>query len=277
LKTINESKEFIKILQTLNIYFGFNIKVYEINYKTTSKNREKTLIKFKNDNSCINIICNVHILDEGIDIPECDSVYLTHPNNNPVNIIQRISRSNRLDVNNKEKISRIFIWSKNQIKLDQIINRLSKYIKIKYGKETNEIINNNIKKVCNVNITMNYRLKHKEEYDINTNLDTKEEFEKIKNEIVKPKITNSINSNKTINLENISKLLHVRKDNLKKLLIHNFEDVKDYIEFKGKNTGKGKGSNNTKTILLTNECAKLLCIISRSKKATLTRSSYINQ
>jgi superfamily II DNA/RNA helicase len=84
----------------------------------------------------------VHILDEGIDIPECDSVYLTHPNNNPINIIQRISRSNRLDVNNKDKISRIFVWSKNQIKLDDIINRLSQYIKINYGKENNDIINN---------------------------------------------------------------------------------------------------------------------------------------
>jgi predicted helicase len=142
LKTIKESEEFTKILQTLNIYFEFNIKIYEINYKSTSKNREKTLVKFKNDNTCINIICNVHILDEGIDIPECDSVYLTHPNNNPINIIQRISRSNRLDINNKDKISKIFLWCKNEIKLEQIINNLSKYVKINYGKEYNNIINN---------------------------------------------------------------------------------------------------------------------------------------
>jgi len=67
---------------------------------------------------CINIICNVHILDEGIDIPECDAVYLTHPNNNPINIIQRISRSNRLNINNNEKIAKIFLWCKNEIKLE---------------------------------------------------------------------------------------------------------------------------------------------------------------
>ena len=162
LKTIKESIEFTKILQTLNIYFDFNIKVYEINYKTTSKNREKSLTKFKNDNTCINIICNVHILDEGIDIPECDSVYLTHPNNNPINIIQRISRSNRLDVNNKDKISKVFLWCKNEIKLEQIINNLSKYIKINYGNENNDIINfknkynNNInnKKINNTNLNI---------------------------------------------------------------------------------------------------------------------------
>ena len=152
LKTLKESEEFVKILQTLNIYFELNIKVYEINYKTTTKNRDKSLIKFKNDNTCINIICNVHILDEGIDIPECDSVYLTHPNNNPINIIQRISRSNRLDINNNDKIAKIFIWSKNEIKLEQIINRLSTYIKITHGKETNDIINNMSIYVNNNNI-----------------------------------------------------------------------------------------------------------------------------
>jgi hypothetical protein len=98
-------------------------------------------------------------LDEGIDIPECDSVYLTHPNNNPINIIQRISRSNRLDVNNKNKIAKIFLWCKNKIKLEQIINNLSTYIKINYGNENNDIINfknkyddNIIKKEINNNI-----------------------------------------------------------------------------------------------------------------------------
>jgi phage anti-repressor protein len=80
---------------------------------------------------------------------------------------------------------------------------------------------------------------------------------------------------KTINLNNISKWLNVRKDNLKKLLIDNFEDGKDYTEFKEKTIGKGKGSNNTKTILLTYECSKLLCMISRSEKATMIRNFYI--
>ena len=74
-------------------------------------------------------------MDEGIDIPECDAVYLTHPNNNPINIIQRISRSNRLDVNNKEKKAKVFLWCKNKIILGQIINNLSTYIKIIYGNE----------------------------------------------------------------------------------------------------------------------------------------------
>ena len=148
LKTIDESNEFIKILHTMNIYIELNIKIYEINYNTTKKRRNEYLNKFRNDDSCINIICNVHILDEGIDIPECDSIFLTHPNNNPINIIQRISRANRFDRNNKDykdykdKISKIFIWSKNNIKLDLITKNISKIIDIKFGNEKNEFVNN---------------------------------------------------------------------------------------------------------------------------------------
>ena len=57
--------------------------------------------------------------------------------------------------------------------------------------------------------------------------------------------------------------LNVRKDHLKRLLIDNFEDGKDYDESKEKSTKENMVSNNKKKILLTYECAKLLCMISR--------------
>ena len=79
----------------------------------------------------------------------------------------------------------------------------------------------------------------------------------------------------TIKLDNICKWLNVRKDHLKRLLKDNFIDGKDYYEFKEKLVGKGKGSNNTKTILLTYECSKLLCMISKSEKASIIRNFYI--
>ena len=53
---------------------------------------------------CINnlsIIINVHILDEGIDITQCDSVYITQPNNNIINIVQRMCRANKITQNKK--------------------------------------------------------------------------------------------------------------------------------------------------------------------------------
>ena len=143
LKSIKEAEEFVKVLITLNIYFEHNIKVYNINCNTSKSSRNKYLTKFQYNNSCINVLCNVHILDEGIDIPECDSVYLTHPNNNPTSIIQRISRANRLDSNNKDKIAKIFLWAKDKLKLENIINNISKIIKINYGCNKNILTKNN--------------------------------------------------------------------------------------------------------------------------------------
>ncbi len=141
LKTIEESEEFIKILKTMNIYFDINIKIFELNCNTSKKKRIDYLNKFRYNNTCINVICNVHILDEGIDIPECDSIYLTHPNNNLINIIQRISRANRIDKNNIEKIAKVFIWSKDEIKKENIIKNISKTINVKVGEEYNDFVN----------------------------------------------------------------------------------------------------------------------------------------
>ena len=78
---------------------------------------------------------------------------------NLINIIQRISRANRLDKNNPQKIAKIFIWSKDKIKLETIMNNISKtIINIKYGNEKSDVINNENKIILNVNkkIEKNY-------------------------------------------------------------------------------------------------------------------------
>ena len=81
----------------------------------------------------------------------------------------------------------------------------------------------------------------------------------------------------TINLNNISKWLELRKDNLKVLLVSNFIEDQDYIILeKPKGKGRGIGSNNVKPVYLTYTCAKLLCMISRSEKAALIRNYYID-
>jgi phage anti-repressor protein len=78
----------------------------------------------------------------------------------------------------------------------------------------------------------------------------------------------------TIKLELISTWLNVRKDHIKRLLQTNFSQDQDYIENKTKNL-KGTGKNNIKIVLLTYTCAKLLCMISKSDKASIIRNYYI--
>ena len=144
LKTIEESEEFERLILLLNSYFELDIRTYNITCNTTTKKREIILTKFRNsDYKDINILCNVHIFDEGIDIPECDSIYLTHPNNNIENIIQRISRANRIDINNPEKIAKIFVWSKEENKLESFIKNISKTLTFRAGQENSKLVNNN--------------------------------------------------------------------------------------------------------------------------------------
>ena len=79
----------------------------------------------------------------------------------------------------------------------------------------------------------------------------------------------------TVSLELVANWLNVRKDVLKKLLLSNFIINRDYIEEKETNK-KGKGNNNTIHVLLTFNCSKLLCMISKSEKASLIRNYYID-
>ena len=214
LKTIQEADEFSKILKVINIYFDLPLKTYEINCNTSAKNRKQYMNKFAIDNNSINIICNVHILDEGIDIPVCDSIYLTHPNNNVINIIQRISRANRLDANNMDKVAKVFIWSKNDDNIKNIFNNISKVINIKYGNEKNDFINNNVK--------------------INNN-----------------EINNNENNDKTIIInkyyDGIKK--YVYDDMIKNILLNNvIIDVDNNIWFESKKILKAIGYKDTKDV-----------------------------
>lgn len=82
----------------------------------------------------------------------------------------------------------------------------------------------------------------------------------------------------TIDLGKLAFWLEVRKEHLKDLLISNFNEDEDYI-IQSKNPngkGKGKGGNNTKNIMLTYTCAKMLCMISKTPKANVIRKFYID-
>jgi len=139
LKTISESNEFMRILNVINLFFNNKLSISEINFNTGKSARNKTIIRFKNKNDTINILCNVHILDEGIDIPECDAVYLTHPNNNPINFIQRISRCNRLKPNSSNNIANVLIWAKDDKKKVKIDELISEYLIISENITTDNI------------------------------------------------------------------------------------------------------------------------------------------
>jgi phage anti-repressor protein len=79
-----------------------------------------------------------------------------------------------------------------------------------------------------------------------------------------------------IDFTNVSKWLNVLKENLKKILIKNFEEGFDYtIENIKKKQVNSRGATIYEKILITPNCLKELCMISQTKKAKEVRKYFI--
>ncbi len=115
LKNKEECKLYKDILiNIMNKYHYYNVWIEEITAHTNKKKRIKILNEFEKeeDKEIIKIILSIRILDEGIDIPKCDSIFITHIGdiNNDIRNIQRICRATRIDNNNINKKANVFLW-----------------------------------------------------------------------------------------------------------------------------------------------------------------------
>ena len=140
LTTIEKAQIFNRILSYIASIFNVEIDREQIDCNTLRLKRSEIIQKFKNSTKLF-VLLNVHVLDEGIDIPECDSVYITQPNNNIINIVQRMCRANRIYLNKTS--CNIYLWCTEK-KMNKILNYLvlktEGYIKNKIYK-----INNNVR------------------------------------------------------------------------------------------------------------------------------------
>uniref|UniRef100_A0A6C0EFK8 Helicase ATP-binding domain-containing protein n=1 Tax=viral metagenome TaxID=1070528 RepID=A0A6C0EFK8_9ZZZZ len=101
--------DMINGMNELNKFYYINYNINQITSKNNDKQRNKILNNFSNGTN-IQLLFSVRILDECIDIPSCDSIYITYPSQSKIRTIQRLCRCIRLDKNNKFKIGNIFIW-----------------------------------------------------------------------------------------------------------------------------------------------------------------------
>ena len=123
----DEALKYSNIIEWMKKIIGIEIEANIIDYKTSKLNRIEYIKKFKTMSPIKQILINVQILNEGIDIPECDSVYITKPNENIINLIQRMSRCNRI-VHNKKHCN-IYMWAKNS---NEIFEHINNFINLKY-------------------------------------------------------------------------------------------------------------------------------------------------
>ena len=166
LKNKSELKIYQYILEEImEKYHYCNIIINNIIDETDKIKRKEILEDFNKyeDLNIIKIILSIRILDEGIDIPICDSIFITHLGDqyNDLRIIQRISRAMRVNKFDKNKKAHIFIWSDDinkSLKPLRLLkeNDIEFYKKIKYN--SNKYYNNadNNTKILNKNYFIDF-------------------------------------------------------------------------------------------------------------------------
>ncbi len=149
-------------------YHYYNVNIDIITSDVSKTERVKILNNFEKDEEIemIKIILSIRILDEGINIVKCDSIYLTHFGEkiNDIRTTQRFLRANRKDDTNPNKIANIFIWCEDINKcLDSF--QMLKYNDINFNKKIKIYDNNYGGYYTNNNILSNIN-----KYDTNNNI-----------------------------------------------------------------------------------------------------------
>jgi len=117
-RTHEEIDTFISEFNKINKYYAYDVDINKITCNDSYTNRTKILDDFSKSNK-INILLSVHILDEAIDIPSCNSIYMTYVSSSKIKNIQRMSRAMRYQNN---KIAKIFLFCKD---IDESISYIS--------------------------------------------------------------------------------------------------------------------------------------------------------
>ena len=178
LKNKNECDNYKYIFrEIMDKYHYYKLWIETIISNTSYIERNNILNEFQKneEDEIIKIILSIRILDEGIDIPKCDSIFISYVGdyNNDIRNIQRICRGNRIDDLNISKITSVFIWcddinkSLNTLNLIKN-NELSKYININCFTE-NEIFDikcNLLFNFCNENKRCIYKNEYYKKYNL---------------------------------------------------------------------------------------------------------------
>jgi superfamily II DNA or RNA helicase len=164
LRTCEECDEFIEMLiQVMKAYHGLNVWCKKIDQSVSNNKREQILKDFQYDIEYdLYVIASVRVLDEAIDIPRCDSTFISHVGDhaNDIRYVQRIMRGGRLDSQNPFKKNNAFMfcvdWSNiitslSILKEEDIeFHKKIRILNINYDDGSNKEKNEEVKKLSTV-------------------------------------------------------------------------------------------------------------------------------
>ena len=122
-----ECAEMMKIITDLCAnYFAIDCWVDTITSVDNRVKREAKLKQFK-DVRNIAFLCSVDILNECVDIPVCDSIFITYVSKSRIRNIQRLCRANRKFAGNPNKVASIFLWCDEYAEIACFMKHLKEY------------------------------------------------------------------------------------------------------------------------------------------------------
>jgi len=135
LRDINEMINFKKCLQTFDEYYATNLLIYTIssndvhsdNLDEPKKNSREWKLKMFQKTKRMTAILSVKILDECVDIKECDSIFITYATKAKRRTIQRMCRCMRKDNKNVHKIGNVFMWCDEYEEILETLGGLKEY------------------------------------------------------------------------------------------------------------------------------------------------------
>ena len=126
-KDTNDMNNMIDTVNKLNDFYNLDIDIYSISCENTNKERKNILKSFSKTDDKIQLLFNIKILNECIDIPSCDSIYISYPPKNKITTIQRINRATRINKNNPYKIANIYIWCDEYEEILETLSSIKEY------------------------------------------------------------------------------------------------------------------------------------------------------
>lgn len=132
-QTIREAKEFIENVQKINKYYACDLIAETITQQDNQNNRTIKIDKFEKHNG-IAILCSVQILNECIDIPKCDAIFITYNSKSKINNVQRLCRAVRLDKSKPTKVASIYLWCDEYTEISDFLASVKEYDSEYYNK-----------------------------------------------------------------------------------------------------------------------------------------------
>ena len=119
--------EFIKVFKIANEFYALdNAIIDKITCETKQEDRDRIINEFRSHDG-VSILCSVRILDECIDIKECDSIFVTYPCKNKIKMVQRLNRCTRTDKLKPKKNCGMLLWANETDDIACTIGSLKEY------------------------------------------------------------------------------------------------------------------------------------------------------